>query len=76
MKDFIIDLGKDCVDTKPCFQRIVIQRTVTHMFTGEVHHKILIEDQSGYIDERWITDGELEDLKKMVTYNMMSDRLY
>ena len=76
MKEFIVNLNKDDAEFKSGFQLITVLRTVKHMFTGVVHHKILIEDQSGYIDERWVTEEELDGLKKLATYDMRSDRLY
>lgn len=78
MNEFIIDFykGWENADGKTDFQRITVLKNVKHMFTGVVHHKILVEDQSGCIDERWVTEEELDGLKKLATYDMRSDRLY
>lgn len=71
MREFIIDMNKDWENVeRPAFQRITVLDTVKHIFTGVVHYKIRIEDQSGYIDERWILEDEFNNLKEKATYDM------
>lgn len=72
MKEFIINLNKDdeqSYDRAPNFQRITTLRTVKNMFTGDIWFKILVEDQDGCVDERWVTETEFDDLKKKATYD-------
>lgn len=75
MKEFIINLNKDdeqSYDRAPNFQRITTLRTVKNMFTGDIWFKILVEDQNGCVDERWVTEIEFDDLKKKATYDMQA----
>ena len=79
MKEFIINLNKDNEnvynDCPPQFQRITTLRTVKNLFTGEIWFKILVEDQNGCVDERWVTEPEFDYLKKKATYDMQ-DKMY
>lgn len=75
MKEFIINLNKNdeqSYDCPPLFQRITVLRTVKNMFTGEIWFKILVEDQNGCVDERWVTETEFDDLKEHATYDMQA----
>lgn len=70
MTEFIIDLNKDDCDMRPQFQRITVLKTIKNMFTGEIHFKILVEDDSGYVEERWVMEDAFNSLKEKATYDM------
>ena len=70
MNEFVVDLNKDDYNARPHFQRITVLRTVKQMFTGVIHYKVLVEDDSGYVNECWIMEEEFNRFKENATYDM------